>query len=367
MKNKISAKQAVFLVATCILATIDVFIPSEVAQSAGRDAWLSVLIAAVIGYSMFRLILLLCSLFPNHTLAGFNRLLLGKYLGGVVTGIYIVAFLIFCAIAMVEVAIIIPTAFKPGSSIYLWDLTLLLPALYVASLGISIPARMNELLLPLGLLILVVVVVFNIPYINLKEYLPVLAKGYLPPLAGAYNIGGKLGFSLLYFAIFPLIEHKYKLKRIGNLITPVLVFAILSGTLAISIFGPALTGMMIFPALEMVRNIDIGFITRLDALMMMIWYTGFLIYVAAFSYGAAALTKDLFNLKSYRLVLWLYGLVILWIANFQIVNVPLIRTMFLTPLSNMVYILGFVVPLILYLVARLRGFSKEVEQVTNNT
>lgn len=77
MNNKISAKQAGFLVAACILAAVVVFIPSEVAHKVGRDAWLAVLIAAVIGYSMFRVMMLLCSLFPNHTLAGFNRLLLG--------------------------------------------------------------------------------------------------------------------------------------------------------------------------------------------------------------------------------------------------------------------------------------------------
>lgn len=348
------------MVVTCILATVDVFIPSEVAQRAGRDAWLSVLIAVVIGYSMFRLILMLCSLFPNHTLAGFNRLLLGKYLGGVVTLIYILAFLVICAVALVEFAIIIPTAFKPGSSIYLWDFTLLLPALYVASLGISIPARMNELLLPLGLLILLVVAVFNIPYIDLKEYLPVLANGYLPPLAGAYTIGGKLGYSLLYFAIFPLIEHKDKLIALGNKLTPLLILALWAGTLAITIFGPALTGMMIFPALEMIRNIDIGFITRLDALMMMIWYTGFLIFIASFSYGAAALTRDLFNLKGHRLVLWFYGLVILIIANFKLINVPLIRTMFLSPLSSMIYILALGMPLLLLIIAKLRGYPKEV-------
>lgn len=360
MNNKISAKQAAFLVATCILATVDVFIPSEVAQRAGRDAWLSVVIAAIIGYSMFRLILKLCSLFPNHTLAGFNRLLLGKYVGGLVTVIYILAFLIVSAVALVEFAVIIPTAFKPGSSIFLWDFTLLLPALYVASLGISIPARMNELLLPLGLLILLVVAVFNIPYINLKEYLPVLENGYLPPLAGAYTIGGKVGYSLLYFAIFPLIEHKDKLKTLGNKLTPLLMLALWAGTLAIPIFGPALTGMMIFPALEMIRNIDIGFITRLDALMMMIWYMGFLIYITAFSYGAAVLTRDLFNLKGYRLVLWFYGLVILIIADFRMINVPLIRTLFLSPLSSMVYILALVIPLLLLIVAKLRGYPKEV-------
>ncbi|RYD01793.1 hypothetical protein N752_28470 [Desulforamulus aquiferis] len=45
--NIISAKQAVFLLLTCILSTVDVFLPSEVAQHAGRDAWMSALLAAL--------------------------------------------------------------------------------------------------------------------------------------------------------------------------------------------------------------------------------------------------------------------------------------------------------------------------------
>lgn len=364
--DKVSPKQVVFLILTCILATVDVFVPNVVAQYAGRDAWISALAAAAIGFLIYRIILMLCLHFPNLSLAGFNRLLLGKYLGGLVTVVYIISFLVFCAVAMVQFAVIMPMAFKPESSIYLWDLLILLPALYVASLGISVSARMNELLLPLGLLVLLLVVGLNIPEMELKEYLPVFNHGYLPAAKGAFIIGANLAYSILILAILPMINKNEKMTNLGPVGFVLISFILLVGTAAIPLWGPNLTGMMLFPALEMIRNIDIGFLTRLDALMMGMWYTGFFIFIAIFSYAAAFLTRDLFNLKSYKPILWFYGIIIMIIADIKITNVSMLRMLFTWPLAVLLYILGLVIPLLLYMVAKLRGYSRQERQKGSN-
>ena len=355
-EEKISPRQFVFLMLTCILSTVDVFVPNQAAQYAGRDAWISALAAGLIGYTIYRVVIMLGLLFPGHSLAGFSRLLLGKYLGGLVTIIYIAGFLTVCVAVMVQFAVIMPIAFKPESSIYLWDLLILIPALYIASLGISVPARMNELLLPVGLLILILVVSLNIPEIDLKKYLPVFENGYLPPAKVTVVIGANLAYSVAIVSLLPLIENKGRLPGLGLPSFIVVSLALLLGTASIAIFGPDLTAMFLFPALQMTRNIDIGFLTRLDAFMMMVWYTGFLIFMTVFSYGAASLTKDLFGLKDYRLVLWLYGVVIMVGADFRITNIPTIMMLLNVPLSILLYALGLAIPLLLYMVARIRGY-----------
>lgn len=357
--NYISAKQAVYLILTCILATVDVFLPAEVAKYAGRDAWMSALAAPVIGYLIYLIIVKLCLLFPDLSLAGFNRLLLGRYLGAAVTILYVLTFLALSTSAVMQFSIIMGSAFKPESPPYVWHLVILVPALYVTYKGIAVPARMNELLLPMGLLLLLSVVLLNIPEIDLQEFLPVFYDGYLPPVMGAIIMGSTLGYSMLLLALVPIISKKEKLIQQGPLAFTMVALALLAGTAAIGIFGPILTSMTLFPALQMIRNIDIGFLTRLDALIVTVWYTGFFVFLCAHTFAAASLTRDLFNLRGYRFLMVIYYILVLIGANVYITNVPLTRWLLNVPLAILLYAMALVIPLLLYLVAKLRGYPRQ--------
>ena len=357
-EDRISPKQVVFLLLTCILATVDIFLPAQVAQIAGRDAWISALVAPVLGYLMYRIILLLSLLFPQQSLAALNKILLGKYLGGLLTLLYIASFILLCTSIVVQFSIIIGSAFKPESLPYIWHLVILIPALYVTSLGISVPARMNEALLPLGLFLLFAVVFLNIPEIDVREYLPIFEKGYLPALKGTVLTASKLCYAILILALMPYVNKQEKLVTLGLPGFFVIGIALLVGTSAIAMFGPKLTAITLLPALQMIRNIDIGFLSRLDVLMIGIWYSGFFIFTCAYSFGAASLTRDLFGFKNYRPVLWLYGIIILIIANAKLMDVPYIRMLLGIPLTILLLTLSLGIPLLLYLLARLRGYPK---------
>lgn len=343
---------------TCILATVDVFLPTEVAQTAGRDAWIAALLAPFIGYIIYRIIVALCLLFPDLSLAGINQKLLGKYLGGLVTIFYILSFLLFCTLVAKQFSIIISTSFKPESPPYVWHLVILIPALSAAFLGIAVPARMNEILLPLGILLLVVVGLLNIPNIDLSEYLPMLQHGYLPPIEGAVMAGSRLTYGMFFLALIPLLSKKEKLPGQGVLAFVIVCLSLLIGTLSIAILGLKATEASILPALMIIRSIDIGFLTRMDAFMMTIWHTGFFIFLSVFVYSAASLTRDLFKLKDYRLILLLYGVVIMGGANFYITNVPIIRQLLMIPIGSLLYFLSLVLPLFLYGLARVKGYRK---------
>lgn len=59
------------------------------------------------------------------------------------------------------------------------------------------------------------------------------------------------------------------------------------------------------------------------------------------------------------MILWIYGLVIFIGANIYITSVPLIRFLLGIPLAVLLYTVGLVIPLFLYLIARFRGYSKK--------
>ncbi len=357
-EDRISPKQMVFLFLTCILATVDIFLPAQVAQIAGRDAWICALAAPVLGYFIYRILLLLSLLFPQQSLAVFNRKLLGKYLGGILTLLYITSFILLCVFMVVQFSIIMGSAFKPESPPYIWHLVILIPAMYVTSLGISVPARMNEVLFPLGVFLLFAVVALNIFEIDFREYLPVFEQGYLPALKGTVLTASKLSYAILILALMPYVNKQEKLVALGLPGFFVIGLALLAGTSAVALFGPKLTAITLLPALAIIRNIDIGFLSRLDAFMIGIWYSGLFIFTCAYSFGAASLTRDLFGFKNYRPVLWFYGIVILILANVKLLDVPYIRMLVGIPLTILLLILSLGIPLLLYLVAKIQGYPK---------
>ncbi|MEG6615778.1 endospore germination permease [Peptococcaceae bacterium 1198_IL3148] len=357
--TKITPKQATFLVLACTLSSVHVFLPNELAQYTGRDAWISALLAPFIGCLIFFMVIKLGLLLPNHSLAGINKKLLGRYFGGLITCIYITSFLVLCIRNLIQFGLIMSVAFKPESVPYIWHLIVLIPALYVSFLGISVPARMNEVILPMGLGLIVMLVLLNIPNINLKEYLPVLQYGYKPSLVGTTFIGGHLAYSIIIFALMPLINKKDKLIKCQIIIFgTIIMLSLLVATLSIAILGLKYAETALLPTVSMIRTVDIGFFSRVDAVMMMVWQMGFFIAVAVLLYAAASLTRDLFNFKGYRIILLVYGLVVFIGANIYITNVPQLRQLFLQPLTILLYFLGLAIPLLLYMLAKLKGYPK---------
>lgn len=358
----ISPKQAVFLILTMTLSTVDIFLPAELAGLAGRDAWIAALGAPAIGYLIYRVILALGLLFPDHNIAEYNRIILGKYLGGLLTLLYIIGSLVGSATVVVQFSIIMGTAFKPESPPYIWYLTVLIPAVYVVSRGIAVTARMNEVLLPLGLALLLFVVVLNYDAIELRRYLPMFYDGYLPSIKGTLFLGGYMSYSMILMVLLPLIDKKEKLISRGVMTFALLAVALLGGTMAIAIFGPELTAMTLLPALAMIRNVDLGFVTRLDALMITIWYTGIFIFICISIYIPAVSIRSMFGFKNMGWLLVLCGFIVFGLANSYIANVPLIRYVLGVPWSITLYVYSLLLPLLLYFIARLRGFSPKVNK-----
>jgi spore germination protein KB len=361
MKNtKITPKQTVFLVLSCTLSSVHVFLPNQMTLIASRDAWISALLASIIGGLIFFTVVKLCMLMPNYSLATINKKLLGKYFGGLLTSVYIISFLTLCIRGLIQFAVIMTVSFKPESAPHVWHLLILIPALYVAFLGISVSARMNEIILPVGFTLIIMLIMLDIPNMNFKEYLPVLQHGYKPPLMGAAFAGGHLAYSIIILALMPLINKKEKLITTGiPLFVLVTTTSLLIAVLSIAIVGLMPTKAWLLPSLIIIRAINIGFFSRLELILITIWQMGFFVLVSVFIYSAATLTRDMFSFKGYRIILLIYGVLVFIGANIYITNVSLLRELFLYPLTILFYVLGLAIPLMLYALAKLKGYPKK--------
>jgi spore germination protein KB len=86
MKNiVISNNQLTILTSVFVVGASPLIIPNMVASIAGRDSWLSVIIATVAGLSVVWINTYLTGSYPDKTFVEISQQLMGKWLGGFVS------------------------------------------------------------------------------------------------------------------------------------------------------------------------------------------------------------------------------------------------------------------------------------------
>jgi spore germination protein KB len=360
-KGRISALQLFFLVITFVIATADVVLPAYVYQEAGRDSWISVIIGTLSSLLLMLIVLKLGLKYPGKTLLQYSCDILGRPLGKVVGFIYIYYFIGKTKAVTRELSEILVTAFNPETPLAIYSLITLLVALYAVSEGLEVIARLNQVLLPLGFFIIIFITIVNIPEMDLKNYLPILAEGVVPPLRGALLIQSWLLESFVVLQLIPYVREQERIKKYVLVSILVISLGLMFGVSIIAVFGP-LTGRLLYPALEFVRYGKIGkYIQNLDITIMGLWITGIFIKIALFIYLAFHGIVQLLELRDGKRLL--LPLVLLIFA--ASVSTPRI----LEPYQVMHYIVpiyiqvpAVIIPLLLLVVSLLRGTAKNTQR-----
>ena len=199
-------------------------LPRAVADIAGRDGWLSVLLAGAGTWVMAILIWLLCKKFPTKTLPEFSIAILGKPLGILVSVAY---FLYTVAIGGAALRLFVELA---KTWVLIWTpepvflLGMLLPVVYVSRSGAITLGRLMEIV---TLLTVVVLAIWLVPAaeFNLLNLRPV-GRRELPPFSGAQEaIFTFLGFEVL-LVFFPFVINRDKVLRITLMALGVITLAL---------------------------------------------------------------------------------------------------------------------------------------------
>jgi len=358
-QGKISNFQITLLIITLVIATADVLLPAFVAKQAHQDSWISVIIGTISGLIFINLFLILGIKYSDKTIVQYACDILGKPLGKLVAFIYIYFFLFNTAITARELQEILGLFFNIETSIF--NLLIIIIAAYSLYGGLEVIARLNNILLPLGMLTLIFIGFLNIPKMDFNYFLPILSDGIAPPLRGALLIQTWLLKSIVLLQLIPFITKKERLHRNISIATIMLGNGLMIGVLLISIFGP-LTKHMIFPALGYVRVIRFGqYIEHIDALIMLIWLTGIFINIAIYYYATVLGLAQLFSLKSYKSMIIPVGILTICfsiiIARNQTEILNFIHYIYPFYVSS----IAVIIPIILLLISTIKNKNREDE------
>ncbi|GMA98169.1 endospore germination permease [Pelosinus sp. IPA-1] len=350
--GRISNIQAAMLAVMSLTIIGHLILLTVVIGESHQDGWIAAVIGTILGLIGIISLVRLSQKFPGLTLI---EILCSHFswVGKLIGVLYLIYFYIMTVLA-VRLFVEVCKKIMEETPMVAFAAVILFLTAYIVYSGIETVGRINQIILPVVVIIAFVVVVLtlgkNKDYSNL---LPILGNGFSPVALGSLSVMGWFGEFVIMGMIFPYVQNPRKLVKTGiyaALIT--LVFFLGPVTGPIAMFGPVEAAKMELPTFSEVRYITAGSVLyRFDTIAILFWTTGLTIRTAMFFYGLSLGTAQAFKLKSYRPIViplaWLIGVgAILFVKNYQELTDFLFNTY--VPLN---LIMGVAIPLLLLLVS----------------
>lgn len=363
-KGRISGSQAAKLIFTTILSTVILFVPSITVKLASHDAWLATGAGSVLGYSLVFMLCYLEKMHPGKTIFQYAQATLGRFLGKLVGLLYVLFFIHMAATVIRQFGDFLTTAFMPFTPILVFNLSLIVLAVYAVYAGLENIARCNEFIILLIVSFLAGVILLTTANWDLNSLRPFLARGILPVLKASIVPAAWFGESVVLAALLPnVIKSDRVLLKVSiylAALTGLMVIAVV-GTLAV--FGPEMVAAVRFSLHLFVRSINIGqVLTRFEVLVMVTWVAGVFIKTSVLLYCASLGLAQTLGLSEYRPVILPLGVIIGTMSIFLFDNVSEL-VIFLGELwpiySILVFYLGLPLLMLCVTLAKRFLFDKE--------
>lgn len=316
-KAKISPGQLFTII---VLFEMGTAILRVLAMTAGKDAWLAILLGILGGLSIFWIYVSLYRLYPELPLTGYTRAILGKWIGWTVGLLYILFFIHGAARDLREGGDLIVTSVLDQTPVLAVNAIMILSITYVLNKGIEVLARTAQIFLfVLAISALAsVFLLFTSGIIDIKQLLPVLGNGWGPVLKTTFKQTIEFPHEELicFTMLLPYLNHRKKGTRAG--FAAVLVSGLLLSSFTamnMAVLGIDIAGRATFPLLSTISLINIGeIIQRLDAIVVLTLVIGDFFKVAIFFYAGVLAAADLFKIDDHRKLVYPVGIIILFIS-----------------------------------------------------
>ncbi|GGE15301.1 hypothetical protein GCM10011571_16100 [Marinithermofilum abyssi] len=298
-RGRISAGQmALILYVGCVGVKI-LTAPHLAAKWAGRDMWLTPLVAAVSGVS-FYVALKLHRRFPGETIIQYSPRILGWFGKGIAL-LYWIVYIHACSFVIRYYADLVNGVFLPETppAVVMGGMALVCAAAVRG--GLETIVRSAQFLTVPAFAILVIFTVLSSTEWDVENLFPILERGIGPVVRGAVN--PSIWFSEYFLAAFllPYVKEQDKAGRwgavaiVGSILT-LTVFDLIS----VFVLGNQ-SATFLYPLFETVRLISLaGFFEHIDAFILAMWLTIIFAKICLFQYVAVLGSAQWLGLSDYK-------------------------------------------------------------------
>ncbi|WAH43913.1 endospore germination permease [Alicyclobacillus fastidiosus] len=264
---------------------------------AGRDAWISLILACLLGLAI-QYVQLTIAIGKNESLVEHALSVFGKWVGGFISVIYILFFIVIVALTIKIVSdfmgVIYPTT--PPGVFLLAEFTVGAWAVYS---GIEVIGRSLQVLLPLMMLLGIAASLLSTPDKDFTQIYPIFNQGITPVAQGALAFVAMLSELIGFGMIAPHAKNPEKLPKQSSMLVLVLLVLFLSPvTGPIMVFGETLAKNLSFPTYTEIQYIHItNIVERLDIIGVLLWTIGSFFRIAMFMFAAVKGISQLVGAK----------------------------------------------------------------------
>ncbi|WP_416435141.1 GerAB/ArcD/ProY family transporter [Priestia megaterium] len=362
-KAKISAIQ---LFALMFIFELGTGLIVSYGASAGKDAWLSILLAICGGGVLLFVYYCLFRQYPNLLLTGYIREIFGKYLGWIIGLLYCLFFIYICERNVREFGDLLISSTLPETPLVAVNISLILVMCYVIHLGVEVVGRTSEVFMVILLLLGVTGNFFILISgdVDFQRIRPFLEHGWKPIFTTAFPnlIIFPFGEMIAFTMLLPYLNRPQFAKRIWliALISSGLIL-VWTALLNMSVLGVDVMKRSTFPTLKAIGKVSLfNFIERMDAIVVFTLLITVFFKAAIYLYGAVIGIADLFKLDNYQHILFPIGAIIIFHSMMNASNYPELVEEWMDFGSYYIGIpLLMIIPLIMLLVSMIRNRYKK--------
>ena len=363
LNNKISLRQLQALLILEVFGFGVTALPRRVAEDAGQDGWISVLLATVAIIPMVMIISHITKLAGGQSFHDFACAVISKPLGIVISLIFCTRLVLMAAFNLRIFAEITRQTMLPSTPFAVIFVSMLMLAAYGAAKGIETRARMAEVLILVVLLPLIFVFGISGRDIDFTNLAPVMVAPLENIVSGGYSAFFAFsGIEVLLMVSPYLSRPKHLAKSSGQAVITIGIFMTIVTIVTIARFGSESIIHQMWPVLKMMDTISLpgSIIDRQGALIMTFWIISAYATINAALFFSSLLLKDVVGRgqhSGYILALVPIIAILAYLPENLIIVYDLhMLANFTLGLATMVGI-----PLLLFIIAKIRGIRGDIQ------
>ncbi|WP_209121596.1 GerAB/ArcD/ProY family transporter [Alkalihalobacillus sp. BA299] len=282
---------------------------------AKQDAWIVILIAALVGLGLLWVYTEIPKYYPNQDFSEILNDVVGKKAAKLLLFLFGIYFFDVASHNFFEFGALIQMTALPQTPLIVILYIFIIVLIYLLHMGFEVLARTAELLLPYMLLFLISIFILALfsGQFDFDALRPVLGNGIKPVIQELLKVrvlSFPFGEMVVFMMFWHYVKNQQTLRKTAFLAVCLsALLLIISLIEMIAILGPELAAQSEIPLLEVILAINIAeIITNLDSIAVFIMFIGGFYKTAIHFYAYTLAMTWLFNVKEMKWILIISGL-----------------------------------------------------------